>query len=152
MADKITPQETDSTKDESLETEEIKEVEETKKDNDDSILLASDIHHNVTRVIDVKKGNSLFKFGRRNGNNKVIPTRVPRKYGLMLLDTRPYKYKEVRFTSKKDPQEYYAKLIEDQDAADEREEEKLLKQRMKEDEERLKLLQAEGKVKKIIRE
>lgn len=117
------------------------------------ILLTSDLEHNVTRVLDKDKGLSLFKFGRKV-KDEVIPTRVPKEYGEALFRSYPGKYEKVdvpKQYAKKLP-EYFEMLIDAQDEVDHQKKEAELKKELEEKQKQLKELQAQGKVKKIVRE
>lgn len=132
------------------ENEEPKAVEEEA----DFLLMVSDLDHNVAKVLNEKKGVSLFKFGRKDKNGGVVPTRVPKKFAEALMDSYPGKYKTVDVPKehKKDLTGYFAKLIEAQDDIDDFNEQERLRQEIKEKEALLKEMQKAEKNKKIIRE
>ena len=117
------------------------------------LLLTSEREHDVTRVLDLKKGLSLFKFGRRKGD-KMIPTKVPLPYAKNLLDSYPNKYKVVELPKEasKDVDEYFKTLILEQDAVDNKKEQERLETEIAEQKARLKKLQEQGIAKQIVRE
>lgn len=140
-------------KEEATEVEPEKVKNTTQKEAEPFLLMTSTLDHNVSRVLDPKKGLSLFKFGRKTKDG-IIPTRVPKEYGQNLFDSYPGKYKivEVPKEHKADLEGYFAKLIDAQDGIDDQIEEERIKKEIEEKEKRLAELQREGKAKKIVRE
>jgi len=141
-------------------TDPVEKTPLEKYEGEPFLLLQSELVHDVSKVLDKKKGLSLFKFGRTKttkpfGKEKTVtlPTRVPEEFGKALLESRPEKYKIVEIPEKvSDLEEYFAELIEFQDDHDNAEEQRELEERIAADRKRLEELEKLGKAKKVVRE